>query len=100
MAVFWFAAGGLAIGALAVLALKGPSRTWWQWLLIALFDAWCVFGAAMAATTFAEGNAKGGWALLAIALVLSVAFLAVLRVLLRLGKGTAAAPQAAAKGSK
>jgi hypothetical protein len=65
--------------------LKGPARTWWQWALIVLFDAWCVFGLALAATTYAENNAKGGNILPAIVLGITLVAFVVLRVLLRTG---------------
>lgn len=87
MAVFWFLTGAAACGSLLWLVLKGPARSWWQWALIFLLEAWFFASLALSLYTFAEGNTRGGGLLLAVALFSSLAFLAVLRALLRLGGG-------------
>lgn len=93
MDAFWFIAGALAVSVLLLLAVKGPKRNWWQWVLIVLFEAWCVFSLDLALTTYAEGNSKGGTILLVAGIVLSLVFFAVLRALLALNpaKGSAQA---------
>ncbi|MCL6580570.1 MAG: hypothetical protein K6U08_02995 [Firmicutes bacterium] len=88
MGVFWFVAGAVSVGALLyIAAVSRPAWAWWKWVLVILFDAWCVFGLALSVTTYAEGNSKGGGVLLAIALGVTVVAVIILRALLRLGTG-------------
>lgn len=88
MGLFWFVTGAVSVGALMFVARSGQRYGWWQWALIVLYEAACVFGLAMAVTTYAEGNPTGGNVLLIIALGLAVVAFIGLRYALRLGVGT------------
>lgn len=83
--LYWFIAGAISGWALAYLVLKGPTRSWWQWALIALFAVWCVFSLGLTVTTYGEGNATGGNILLLLSLGVALAGFAGLRFVLRAG---------------
>lgn len=101
MDVFWFVIGVAVTAACYLVCTRGIAKRWWHWVLIVLLGAWCVFGLDMAATTYAEGNARGGNIFLGFALLTDLVGWVIVRALVRAGKPKAAATMAkAAKAAK